>query len=87
MGQFNLTIQLPKPTKPVKGVLYMDRKSTAQFFTGEGKADSHIVGEMQRIRIEHASSQGILISGVERIGDKVRLQEWWLAYAVNKEIL
>lgn len=81
MGQFNLIVQYPKPQKPVHGVLSMDDRGVAQFFTGNGDADSQIVGKLARARIEHASSIGILISGVEVIaGDKLSYQEWWLVY-------
>lgn len=81
MGQFDLIVQHPKPKKPVHGVLSMDKRGEAQFFTGNGEADSRIVGTMERARVEHAASNGILISGVERIGNKYRFQEWWLVYA------
>jgi hypothetical protein len=81
MGQFNLIVQQPKPQKPINGVLCMDRRGEAQFFTGNGETDSTIVGTLERARVEHAASNGILISGVERVGGKMRLQEWWLVYA------
>lgn len=81
VGQFNLIVQHPKPQKPVHGVLSMDKRGDAQFFTGNGEADSRIVGTMERTRVEHAASNGILLSGVERVGGKLRFQEWWLVYA------
>ena len=36
MGKFNLIVQHPKPQKPVHGVLSMDKRGEAQFFTGNG---------------------------------------------------
>jgi len=81
MGQFNLIAQHPKPQKPVLGVLCISNRGEAQFFSGKGEAGSTVLAEMDRVRIEHASSNGMMISGVERIGNKYRLQEWWLVYA------
>lgn len=81
MGHFNLIVQHPRPQKPVHGVLSMDKHGTAQFFTGNGEDGCRIVGTMERARVEYAAANGILISGVERVGGKLRHQEWWLAYA------
>lgn len=81
MGHFNLIVQHPKPQKPVHGVLSMDKHGEAQFFTGNGETDSRLVGTMERSRVEYAAANGILLSGIERIGNKCRLQEWWLIYA------
>ena len=80
MGKFKLIVQHPKPQKPVNGVLSMDKNGKAQFFTDNGDADSRIVGMLERARVEHAASNGILISGVEKVGGKLRFQEWWLIY-------
>lgn len=80
MGNFNLIVQHPKPQKPINGVLCISKRGEAQFFSGNGEANSQVLGEMERVRVEHASSNGIFISGVERIGTKYRLQEWWLVY-------
>lgn len=87
MGQFNLIAQHPKPQKPVHGVLSLDKHGEAQFFTGNGEADSRLVGTLVRARVEHASSNGILISGMERHGacGKYRFQEWWLVYANSEQ--
>ena len=79
MGHFNLIVQHHKPTKPVHGVLSMCNDK-AEFFTGNGEADSRLVGTLERVRMECAASNGILLSGMERIGNKYRLQEWWLVY-------
>jgi hypothetical protein len=85
MGHFNLIVQYPKPQNPVHGVLSMNKSGDAQFFTGNGESDSRIVGTLERARVEHAASNGILISGVERVGgNKYRFQEWWLVYALTK---
>lgn len=82
MGQFNLIVQHPVHQEPVHGVLSMDRRGEAQFFTGNGEAGSRVVGTLERARVEHASAKGILISGIEKIeGGQLRFQEWWLAYA------
>lgn len=81
MGHFNLIVQHPKPQKPVHGVLSMDRLGEAQFFTGNGEAGASLVGTLERARVEFAAAHGIMLSGVERIGDKLRHQEWWLVYA------
>lgn len=81
MGQFNLIVQQPKPQNPINGVLSMDSRGEAQFFTGNGEAGSTIVGTLERARVEFAAAHGIMISGVERVGGKMRLQEWWLVYA------
>jgi len=82
MGQFNLIVQHPKPQKPVHGVLSMDDRGEAQFFTGNCDESSRVAGTLERARVEHASSTGILVSGVERLrGNKLRFQEWWLVFS------
>ena len=81
MGKFNLIVQHPKPQKPVCGVLCMDKRGEAQFFTGDGDADSRLVKTLKRAHVEHAAANGILVSGVEQVGgNKLRFQEWWLVY-------
>lgn len=83
MGQFNLIVQYPKRQEPVHGVLTMDKHGVAQFFTGNADADSRVVATLDRARVEHASSSGILISGVERVGKQLFLQEWWLVFCIE----
>jgi hypothetical protein len=80
MGNFNLIIQQPNPQNPINGVLCIDKHGEAQFFKGDGEVGS-LAAQMERIRIEHASSKGILLSGIERVNGKIRFQEWWLMYA------
>lgn len=82
MGQFNLIVQHPTVQEPVHGVLVIDRHGEAQFFSGDCGKDSKIIGTLSRSRVEHAGSNGILISGMERTGNgKWILQEWWLVFA------
>lgn len=78
MGNFNLILQQPKPQNPINGVLCIDH-GTAKFFEGDGE-NGRFVAEIERIRIEHASSKGILLSVIERVNGKIRFQEWWLMY-------
>lgn len=80
MGNFNLILQQPKPRNPINGILLINNDE-AQFFEGDDVSDSYPVAVMERIRIEHASSKGILLSGIEQMDDKIRFQEWWLMYA------
>ena len=81
MGNFNLIVQHPKPQPVVNGVLCISKDGCAQFFSGNGESGSKVLGEMQRIKIEHASSNGIFISGLQRSNTgELTLQEWWLVY-------
>lgn len=80
MGNFNLITQYPKLKKLGNGVLSIIDGDNAQFLEGNGEDGSNVIACMERIRIDHASSKGILLSGIERIGSKTRLQEWWLMY-------
>lgn len=83
MGNFNLILQHPKPQNQINGILLIN-KDEAQFFEVSSKDNlvaETLVASMERIRIEHASSKGILLSGIERMnGGRIRLQEWWLMY-------
>ena len=82
MGKFNLIIQKGLCMKPINGDLCVDGNGTAQFFSPSANgADSQLIGKIDRIRVDHASSQGILISGFEVDGNKARLQEWWLVFS------
>jgi hypothetical protein len=78
MGNLNLIIQQPKPKNPINGILLIN-KDEAQFFEGDDTSGCPVM-VMERIRIEHASSKGILLSGIEQVDDKLRFQEWWLMY-------
>ncbi len=80
MGNLNLILQQPKPQKPINGALLIYSDGGAQFFEDECK-EGNLVSEMERVKIEHASSKGILLSGIERMnGGRIRFQEWWLMY-------
>lgn len=83
MGRFNLIMQHQKPQKTVNGFLCIDKHGEALFFTGNGDGDGCLVGKLSRTRIEHASSKGILLSGIELVGNRLRFQEWWLMYACD----
>ena len=82
MGQFNLTVQFPRGQKSVHGVLTITDKDRAIFFSGDAGENSSAVATLERIQIEHASSHGIMLSGVEQwVGNKLMYQKWWLAFA------
>lgn len=81
MGRFNLVVQHPQPQKPVNGVLRIDEHGGAQFLAGDGDESSKIIGSIECASVGNISADGILISGVERIGEnKFMPQEWMLVY-------
>lgn len=86
MGPFNLIIQYPKPwKKSINGVLNIGKDGFAYFYSGDGGSDSKQIAQMQKVRIEEAAGDGILLSGIEWVGTKYRLQEWWLIYVKCKK--
>ena len=50
------------------GVLYVDEKSEATFFKGDGGKNLVLLARMERVRLELATSAGMKLSGFERTG-------------------
>ena len=84
MGRFNLIVQHPKPKQPKNGHFFINERGEAQFMYQSANGNEGC-STMIRARIDHASSAGILISGVERVGRKLRFQEWWLVFADSSQ--
>lgn len=80
MSRFSLIVQHPKPKRPKNGDFFINERGEAQFMYQSANGNEGYLA-MERARIEHASSAGILISGVERAGGNLRFQEWWLVFA------
>ena len=84
--QFVLITQYPKPREMGPGILSVDRHGDAQFFSGFGDADATVLAVMKRTRLESASADGVLLSGMEPDGvdrqarEVFKYQEWWLRY-------
>lgn len=80
-GQFNLIVQRPEFGEPVNGVLSIGRNGEAMFFAGTGGSGRDLIAVLQRAHVEYASANGIMISGMEQVGEGYIFQEWWLVYA------
>lgn len=81
MIHFNLSIKKPKGKLTVPGRLNIDEFGFAQFYSKDG---NKIIASMCRVRIESASADGILLSGLQKVEDnKYIFQEWWLTYPLN----
>jgi hypothetical protein len=84
--QFELITQYPKPRDMGPRVLSVDRHGDAQFFCGLGDADARVLAVMKSTRLESASADGIMLSGMEPAGvdrqarEVLKYQEWWLRY-------
>lgn len=84
-GHTTLWTQLPKPKKIGVGKLSFDRGEAYHF-------DQNLVSKNQliRARLETASADGMMLSGLESNGTtkegqlKYKYQEWWLAYMEEK---
>ena len=82
MAQLKLIAQYPKPHILGLGTLCISKTGLAEFYSGDCDADSVVLCSLERIRIEYATSEGIMISGVEKswINSRLSFQEWWLVY-------
>ena len=83
--QYELVKRLPKELVIGIGGLNIDKSGEALFFEGNGELGSKIIAEMQRVKIEWAAANGILISGFEQTFSKANqtvwlYQEWYLRY-------
>lgn len=84
--KFKLITQKPKPMEVGTGVLNVDQKGEAMFFEGNGESAAQILATLQRTRIEFASANGIMLSGMQPEGfarsgkQQFSYQEWWLMY-------
>lgn len=84
--QFKLVTQKPKPEEIGTGVLSIDKSGEAMFFEGKGERRAQVLATMQRVRVEFASANGIMFSGMQPEGferngkEKFSYQEWWLIY-------
>lgn len=90
MIQFTLFTQCPQPKKTGIGVLSVDGKQSAMFFSGNADNDSRILAELENVVIMHASSDTLVLSGKEpmglsKAGSRIfRYQEWVLKSPDNK---
>lgn len=84
--QFLLFLQHPKIQEMGSGILSVDRHGEALFFSGNGQQDSKVVAMLKRVRIDSASADGLMLSGMEPAGsdrqgrETFKYQEWWLSY-------
>lgn len=78
MRHFNLVIEKPKGKLSVPGRLNIDKSGFAQFYSEYGNT---LIASMSKVKLESASADGILLSGVQKVmGNRYILQEWWLTY-------
>lgn len=80
MAQLKLIAQHPKPHNLGLGTLCISKNGIAEFYSDDCHAGSIVLCSLERIRIEYATSEGIMISGIEKIGNNLKFQEWWLVY-------
>ncbi len=82
--EFNVFPQRPKVAKkPLCGVISV-KDRIASLFDDQG----HLLAELHRPEIEHMSSKGILLCGLQPDGrNRLLSQEWWCTFKTkNKEV-
>lgn len=76
--------------KIADGVLSVDQRGEARFYSGNGDCAGKLVADLERVKLEFAAANGISLSGFEWTGKtskgiKVyRYREWWLVYYAEK---
>ena len=83
--QYELVKRLPKERVIGVGGLNIYKSGEAMFFEDNGELGFKILAEMQRVKIDWAAYDGILISGFEQTFSKANqtvwlYQEWYLRY-------
>lgn len=83
--QYKLYTQFPKPKLRGCGVLDVDENGVAHFLSGNGEYDSVVLAKMERVRIDMAGSDGIMLSGMQPTKSNYIFQKWWLSHLYLEE--